>query len=172
MTQTFTELRNLIGTLDGSSLREYWPCSDTVTKLPKGAITQVCGAGKTEFVVEFLREHSGFRVAWIEPLLSIYPSGIIQRDVNLNRILFIEAGKEFPWVVQQVFKTSLFEVVILTSTIEDLKMLRRFQLAAEKAHASLILLSESFSNAWPVELQLKSSRNHGGRINVNVIRKR
>jgi hypothetical protein len=172
MTKTLIELRNLIGALDGSSLREYWPCIDPATKLPKGAITQVCGPGKTEFVVEFLKEHSGFRVAWIEPLLSIYPCGIFQRTVNLNRILFIEAGNAFPWVVQQVFKTSLFEIVILTSTIEDLKMLRRFQLSAEKAHASLILLSEAFSNAWPVALQLKSSRNDGGRINVNVIRQR
>ena len=172
MTQTFAELKNLIGTLEGSSLREDWPCSDTTMGLPKGAITQVCGAGKTEFVVRFLREHSGLRVAWVEPNLSIYPCGLLQRGINLNRVLFIEAGNEFPWVVQQVFKTSLFEIVILTSTIEDFKMLRRFQLAAEKAHASLIILSEAFSNAWPVALQLKSTRKQGGRINVDVIRKR
>jgi hypothetical protein len=172
MSQTFAELKDLYGTLDGSPLREYWSCSDTTIRLPKGAITQICGVGKTEFVVEFLREHSGFRVAWIEPNLSIYPCGIVQREVNLNRILFIEAGNEFPWVVQQVFKTSLFEVVILTSTIEDSKVLRRLQMAAEKAHASLILLSEGFSNAWPVALQLKSTRNHGGRVNVNLVRKR
>ena len=59
MTQTFAELKNLIGTLDGSSIREYWPCSDSTIGLPKGAIIQICGTGKTEFVVEFLREQTG-----------------------------------------------------------------------------------------------------------------
>ncbi|MBI3593688.1 MAG: hypothetical protein HY200_01895 [Nitrospirae bacterium] len=172
MTRTFSELKHLIGTLESSPLRETWPCPDTDTGLPKGAITEICGAGKTEFVVQFLREHSDLSVAWVEPDLSIYPTGLLQRKVQLNRILFIEAENEFPWVVQQLFKSNLFEIVILFSTLSDPKMLRRFQLSAEKAHASLILLSEVFSKGWPVALQLKSSRKEGGRIHVDLIRKR
>jgi len=172
MTLTFAELKNLVGTLDGSLLREEWPSSGTTTGLPKGAITEICGSGKTEFVVSFLREHSTLRVAWVEQTLSVYPCGILQRKVDLNRILFVEAGNEFPWVVQQLLKSNLFEIVVLFSAVENMKMLRRFQLSVEKAHVTLILLSEDLSNGWPVALQLRSSWKKGERINVEVIRKR
>jgi hypothetical protein len=172
MTRTFAQLKHLIGTLEGSPLREEWPCSDTAGGLPRGAITEICGPGKTEFIVKFLKEHLELRVAWVEPNLSIYPTGLLQRELRLDRILFVEAENEFPWVVQQLFKSNLFEIVILLSTLSDSKMLRRFQLSAEKAHASLILLSEAFSKGWPVALQLKSSRKEGGRVHVDLIRKR
>jgi hypothetical protein len=172
MGHTLSELRKLIGTLEGSTRREYWPWSDLPPGLPKGAITEVCGHGKTEFVVRFLKEQPEIRVAWIEPDLSIYPSGILQRAVNLDRVLFIEAGEAFPWAIHQVFKSNLFEAVVLSRSVDDLKLLRRFQLGAEKADASLILISDTPSNGWPVALQLHSSRDDGGRINIDVIRKR
>ncbi|HXN06326.1 MAG TPA: hypothetical protein VN944_04575 [Nitrospiria bacterium] len=172
MNQTVAALRTLIRTVEGSPLRDYWSCSGVAPGLPKGAITQVFGPGKTEFAVRFLREHPDLKVAWIEPTLSIYPSGILQRKVAMNRILFIESGKEFPWAVWQAVKSSLFEGVILTAAVDDLRLLRRFQLAVEKGGTSLILLSEYPSNSWPVALQLKSSRNQGGRINIDVIRKK
>ena len=172
MTQTVAQLRAFIGRVESSALREYWPCPDITPGLPKGAITQISGPGKTEFVVRFLREHPELKVAWIEPTLSIYPSGILQRAVNLNRILFIEAGEDCPWAIQQAFKSNLFATVILTSLVDDLKLLRRFQLAVEKAQASLILISENSSTAWPVALHLKSSRNPKGGIHIDVIRRR
>lgn len=34
--------------------------------IPIGAITELCGRGKTEFTVRFLAEHPEFTVAWIE----------------------------------------------------------------------------------------------------------
>jgi len=172
MKKDLSALRTLVETLGGSALREYWTAPGLATGLPRGAITQICGAGKTEFVARFLKAHRELKVAWIETPFSIYPSGLFQREVELDRILFIDPGEEFPWALQQVMKSGLFEVVILASPAQDLKMLRQFQLSAEKAHAALVLLSESLSGGWPVALQLQSSRNQGGRIQVDVIRKR
>ena len=161
------------GILNGLPLpkREAWTSPENAPGVPKGAITEICGAGKTEWVVRFLKEHPILRVAWIEPELSIYPPALFQRAIDPNRILFIEGGDETPWVIQQLFKSALFEIIILLSTLTDFKILRRFQLAAEKAGASLILLSETFSKGWPVALQLKILRKEGG-MTAEIIRKR
>lgn len=172
MAGSIEKLRAQIKTLGGSVSRETFSSSQVVKGLPRGAITQVCGPGKTEFAVLFLRDHPEFNAAWIEPAVSIYPCGILQRTVSLNRILFIEAGNEVPWVVGQVLKSGLFEVIVLSTLVTDLKLLRRFQLAAEKAHAAFILISEIRSAAWPIALQLESSRNQKGQLQIEVIRER
>ena len=165
-------LRAQIETLGDYVSRETLSSSQIVKGLPRGAITQISGPGKTEFAVLFLKDHPEFNAAWIESIASIYPCGILQRKVSLNRILFIEAGNEVPWVVGQVLKSGLFEVIILSSLVTDLKLLRRFQLATEKAHAALILISEIRSAAWPIALQLESSRNQKGQLKIEVIRER
>lgn len=166
-------LRAQIETLGGYVSRETLSSSQIVKGLPRGAITQISGPGKTEFAVLFLKDHPEFNAAWIESsVASIYPCGILQRKVSLNRILFIEAGNEVSWVVGQVLKSGLFEVIILSSLVTDLKLLRRFQLATEKAHAALILISEIRLAAWPIALQLESSRNQKGQLKIEVIRER
>jgi hypothetical protein len=63
-TLNLAELRAL---LSFQSQREFLPLVFFQgAGIPKGAITEISGFGKTEFVVQILSEHPVVRVAWIE----------------------------------------------------------------------------------------------------------
>ncbi|MCB0343015.1 MAG: hypothetical protein H6626_11300 [Pseudobdellovibrionaceae bacterium] len=155
---SLNELRELIGAQ--TFQRAWWPHSSLRSGIPQGAITQVAGAGKTEFVVRFLAENPQLRAAWVEKEFSIYPCGIIQRHVQLQRILFVEAGTvaQTIWSVLQILRSQLFQVVVADVPTPELKVLRRLQLASEKAGAALIMLDERLANAWPIQLQVSAYR--------------
>lgn len=68
---SLVELRSL---LSFTSHREFLPLiAFQAAGIPKGAITEISGVGKTEFVTQILGEHSDLRVAWVEKDLSISP---------------------------------------------------------------------------------------------------
>ncbi len=150
------ELKSLVGikapkeTFDFSLLHEG---------VPKGAITEVIGNGKTEFALALLAEHPETRVAWIEESLSVYPFGFLQRNVQLGRVLFVESGTETCWSALQVLKAQVFQIVVLYSESLGLSHLRKIQLAAEKSQAAVLWLTPESRALWPVSLQVQVSRN-------------
>jgi hypothetical protein len=187
-----SNLRELIAAVSFRP-RDHLPCPDLRSGIPVGALCEVSGPGKTEFVTRFLAANSEMRVAWIEDELSIYPNALLQRQVDLNRILFVEAGQDSYWSILQALRSQLFGTVIYSTTttgriggrerarlpqgvtgsstrlpgrfptrvptrLSD-KALRALQLAAEKSHASLILLSDESPDkpeaAWPISLRLR-----------------
>jgi hypothetical protein len=122
--------------------------------IPKGAVTCISGTGKTKLALRFLAENPSLDVAWVEERFSVYPTAILQRSVNLNRILFIEAGKETSWAVLQALKAQVFPVVILYAEDSDHKTLRRFQLLAEKAQTAVIWLTSTPKPYWAISLKI------------------
>jgi len=168
MSLALENLKSQLKALGGFYEREFLHNSNEEISIPKGAITQVVGPGKTEALVKFLAQSAPLKIAWIEDSLSIYPNAILQRQLNLNRILFTEAGKDYVWASLQILASSLFDVVILsldsTTQIKDLRTLRRLQLAAEKSKCSFILLVDQAIKAWPISLHLESLQNLGWRV--------
>lgn len=134
--------------------------------IPVGAITQVTGPGKTEGVAKFaaklMKDQPKLRLAWVENEISIYPCALSQRNLNLQNILFTEAGSNYVWATLQILASGLFEVVVLSlpfqhpKSLRDLKVLRRLQLASEKSKSSLIFLLDEPVNAWPISLHLEA----------------
>ncbi len=171
-----TSLENLssrIGALRGASAKESFHWSLVPSGLPRGAITEIAGSGKTELVMQFLAENPHVKAAWIEPVLSLYPCAVLQRQVALDRMLFNEAGKEVPWVTLQLLRSQLFHIVVLDAACSDFRALRRFQLATEKANCGLILLSNRLQRAWPISMQIRVQReDFQGHLAVTVVKQR
>jgi hypothetical protein len=153
--------------------------------LPQGALIEVSGApggGKTEVVLQILAQNPGVRVAWIEEELTVYPCRFPQSQVDLGRVLFVEGetAAENLWAVHQTVRSQLFGIVVahFSTPLQEME-LRRLQLAAERAQASVILLSETPAKrgTWPLSIQLSVTRNLStqvgrGILNVDVLKYR
>jgi hypothetical protein len=164
-------LEELKALVQRRTAKEVFACTSLPCGIPKGAITEISGAGKTEFALKLLAEHPELKVAWLEKSFSAYPFAFLQRKVALNRVLFVEAGEQVNWVTLQVLRAQLFSVVVVYSDSFDLKTLRRIQIASEKAQVSTIWLSNHPQNAWPISLQVKVQRESEG-ISSTIIKQR
>lgn len=169
--EELNRLRALIGKTDGSQAREYLNFSLLSPGFPKGRISEVTGVGKTEFIIKFLKENPELRVAWIEKEVSIYPCACVQKKASLKRILFIEAGSDYVWATLQALRSQLFKVVILSQALCDERTLKQLLIASERSHASLILLSERPTAAWPIALQIQVSKKDD-QVSFELLRKR
>ena len=142
--------------------RKNWSFSLLEGGLPQGALIEMSGLpghGKTEVVLKFLSENSQLRVAWVEENLTIYPCAFPQNQVSLNRVLFVETPR-YLWAVQQILRSQIFGVIVLSTAIEEEIVLRRLQLAAEQAQSSVILLCNlpKKEGTWPISVQLQIQR--------------
>jgi hypothetical protein len=127
--------------------------------LPRAALTEISGAhgsGKTALVLRFLAENPALRTAWVEDRLTAFPTAFPLQGVGLERVLFADAGKEVLWTALQALRSQLFEVVVVSGAFSVIE-LRRLQLGAEQAHATVLLLAEepTREGTWPILLQLE-----------------
>lgn len=169
---SIAELREKIGAIDGTWGKETHPFSLFAQGFPKGSVVEIFGPGKTEFLVKFLAENKGLRVAWIEPQITIYPFAFLQRDVDLSRILFVEADKENVWATLQILQAQIFQVVALSFQNFDDRNLRKIQLAAEKSQALVVLLNKESTASWVPSVQLHVERPLGLDFHVSALRRR
>lgn len=169
---TIEELRYMIAAKQGYHQRGFLHCPQLSDGLPRGAITQIFGFGKTEAAVQIIKNNPDLKAAWIEPHFELNPLAVAQRDVDLTRLLFAEAGEHMIWTCHQILKSQLFPIVVLKDAPMEDMVLRKLQLAAEKSQSSLVILTEQFSSSWPVSLMLKASRNEDHEIELSVLRKR
>lgn len=156
----------------------YFAASALPEGLRRGAITALSGAwggGKTQLVCQILAENPQVHAAWIETTWSLYPVALAQRGVALPRLLCVQARdqKRGLWAAHHALKSQVFGVVVLhcerASAIKDIE-LRRLQLAAEKSHSALILLSEKpLTQTWMLALQCHVEREQG-EVRVAVLR--
>ena len=166
---SLTELRELLQKTQPT--REWLKCSGVDRGLPKGAITEISGCGKTELVVRLLGENPGLRAAWVEQKFSIFPFAFLQRAVDLERILFVEGGVETEWSLLQILKSQAFPVVVAYLEKTDVRTLRRWQLTAEKSGAALVWLTQKPQSLWPVSLQIRVERSEAD-LHVQVLKRK
>lgn len=147
------ELRARIGALERKS-RESFPWSFLPGGMPRGALVEISGPGKTEAVARLLAENP-LPVAWVEAKFSLFPSGLRQHQVSLENIFFIESGKDAAWAAGTALRSQLFPLLVYSAPYGEERELRRFQLLAERANATMILLAKKPSLAWPISLSLE-----------------
>lgn len=153
------ELRARIGALTSRNT-ERLAFSLVPEGLPRGGLVEISGRGKTEAAVRFLAENP-LPAAWIEERFSLFPTALLQREVDPARILFLEGGKEAAWAAAQVLRSQLFPILIYSAPYGEERELRRFQLLSETAKTTMLLLRPQPSKAWPIALQL---RMEGGEL--------
>lgn len=160
-TLTLEELRARLGAR--KDRREILSFSACAEGLPRGALVEITGRGRTETVARLLAEHRDLSAAWIEESLSLFPPALAQRNVALDSIFFIEGGTQTAWAAGAALRSQLFPVVIYDAPYGEERELRRFQLLAEKSHSTMLLLGEDPVPAWPISLALKVE---AGRVRV------
>lgn len=167
------ELRQLIGSAQHLE-RERSDFTLFREGFPKGSIIEISGHGKTELVSLFLKEHPDMKVAWIEKELTINPYGLFQKGVKTENVLFIEAGKQLAWCINQALQSGCFQALVTNLDVDrstDEKDLRRYQLLSERCGAHFFLLSEDLHQSWVPNLQLKVSKKKIG-FNIETAKRR
>jgi hypothetical protein len=162
------ELRALVQT---KTQKEYISCSLLSSGIPVGAITEISGHGKTEFVLKILSENKEKKVAWVEENFSVFPFGFMQRRIDLNRVLFVEAAKDLDWVCVQILRAQIFGIVVIYTEDIELNQLRRIQLASEKSGVATLWLTHMARALWPVSLQIQVSKSDQ-QLGAHVLRQR
>lgn len=151
------ELRARLGAFDRHSPSENrLPYSRLPSGLPRGILVELTGPGKTESVAQLLAENAGLRAAWVESRFSLLPSAFLQRQVNLEKIFFVEGGKDSAWAAATILRSQLFPLVIYHAPYGEERELRRFQLLAERSATTMLLLGEKplEQSAWPIRMSL------------------
>lgn len=151
---TIKELKELLGAIHHQSL-ERTAFSLYPEGFAPGALTEISGLGKTEFLSEFLKEHPDFKAVWIESEITVNPQAFFQKGVHLKNILFIESKKDMSWCITQCLQSNCFQVVVGYGGVFKEKELRRFQLLCEKAKNHFFILSDKPHNSWVPHLQLE-----------------
>ena len=149
------ELRQLIGQRPTFPQAEVFACPQVTTGVPVGAITEVCGSGKTEFAAQFLATHRELPSVWVDQQHSVFPIALQQRQVNLQTLLFVEASSHLLWTLQQLLSSQLFKIIVAPQEFDNLKHLRRLQLNCESARCCLMLLGQQPSPTWPIALKIQ-----------------
>jgi len=165
---TLEQLKQLVQT---KTQARTIPFSLLASGLPCGAITEISGFGKTEFVLQFLKENKDFKIAWIEKNFSAYPFGFLQKEIDLNRVLFIEGHEDVDWCAYQVLRAQVFQSVVLYADDLELNALRRIQLESEKSQAVTVWLTNEVKTAWPISLRLAVEKGASA-LQVNVVKQR
>jgi len=150
------ELRARLGVFDSHFQREAFPYSRLSSGLPRGVLVELTGPGKTENVAQLLAENPGLRAAWVEQRFSLLPSALLQRRVNLEKIFFVEGGKDSAWAASSILRSQLFPLIIYHAPYGEERELRRFQLLAERSASTMILLRDQplEERAWPIRISL------------------
>ena len=171
MTASLQEVKEWIATHAGFRSAEYIRSSKFQPGVPRGSVTELSGTGKTEVVAQILAENPKCNVAWIEKELTVYPSALTQRKISLDRILFVESGRDLFWAANQVVRSQLFDLIVMDSDGEmDSRELRRLQLEASRTKTGIIWLSEEpRENGWNFSVQARVSRPG---FQVEVLRRR
>jgi hypothetical protein len=187
-------LREMTGVLKGEPEAESFRFSllesagaeaEGYAGVPRGALIEMSGAaggGKTEALLRLVSENPETRVAWVEERFTIFPSALPQHGVSLDRILFVEGkGANAIWVVHQLLRSQMFAIVVLgvgPGLLHDLRsdvVLRRLQLAAGKARATVVFLAESSLQGapWPISVQIQVRRStDNGEPVLNILKYR
>jgi hypothetical protein len=152
-------LKLVIGAVDVTIPREAWPASGLNEGVPKGAVVEILGPQKFEWLISFLKQNPELKIFWAEKTQSVLPTALSQRGIDLSRVSFGVLGEDCFVSLRKIIQSQVYEVILAPNLFKDLKMFRAFQLLTEKANNTLFLAgNKTPSTAWPIALQLEIMR--------------
>ena len=155
--EKITHLKGLIAEKEGRMSRDRLPSSSLVCGVPRGALVEVAGHARVEWVVSFLKENPTLKILWIENSFTLFPPALHQRGVDLDHFVFAEVGPDLFSCVRKALRSQVFECIISPSRYSEERIMKALQLLAEKANSTVILLSEDLQSSWPISLQFEVS---------------
>ena len=145
-------------------IQSLYPFSLLPGGIPKTGLIGIhgsLGSGKTEAVIQLLRENPTLKAVWIESEFTFYPQALCLHGISLDRILFLQSPKVF-WCVTQALRSQIFQIAILYHHAFSEIELRRLQILARQTQALILVLQENqkiLSQVhWPFFLEVESFR--------------
>lgn len=168
-------LRAQVGALDGTFQIETYKHQDLQVGVPKGAVVELLGPARYEFVAHFLAQQNQ-ACLWVQKDLSFFPTALFQRGIDLTKNVFVEAGNDVQWVLKQVLQSQIFPFIVGEDFAIQEKDLRKLQLLAERSGASFLHLCSDYRPSWVPMLTLNVEQRLGadGQLTFSsqVLRKR
>ena len=163
-------LKLLIGGLEQPVARESYPCSTLSLGIPKGAIVELLGPQKTEWLCHFLAENSQTNIFWVEKEQSVLPTALQQRGVDLSRVTFGLFGDDPTIKLRRVVQSQLYPIIVAPNEFSEIRIFKAFQLLTEKSNSVLFLLGKKEPClAWPITMQLEIHKR-GNDFKIEVIK--
>lgn len=156
---SFAVLKEKIGAIEGDKAFDYFRSSSIPRGVPKGAIIELMGTAKTEWLAHFFSENAEVRTFWIEDKLTLLPTALSQRGVNLANVCIAHAPENLFKAVRVALRSQVFHCLVLPFVFEEERELKALQLLTEKANATAFVLSQTRSSFWPITAQFEI--NHG-----------
>ena len=154
---TLIELREKIGQVKSLSEQMEFLVTDTVPGgVPRGVLCEIIGSARTEWILRLFKQNPSLNIFWAENQLTILPTAIHQRGIDLNRILMAETGENLFQSLRKALKSRLFDCVVLPGAIEDIKMLKALQLFARESNSCIFFLSKIAKISWAIHFQLEA----------------
>ena len=152
MRPSLIELREKLGKRMES--REFLICDSIPGGVPRGVICEVVGSARTEWTLNLLKQNPSLNTFWAEEQLTLLPTAVQQRGVELSRILMAEAGDQLFQSLRKALRSHLFDCVVLPGAIHEVKMLKALQLFARESNSAVIFLSKNAKQAWAIPFQV------------------
>lgn len=152
-------LKDLIAQQERQVSRDRFPASTISCGVLRGALTEISGTAKLEWVIQFLKENPTLKVFWLERDFSLFPPALYQRGLDPSRFIFAECKDEVFITLRKALRCQVFECIITPSVFKEEKILKALQLLAERANASVFLLSEELQSSWPISMQFEVHRS-------------
>jgi hypothetical protein len=122
-------------------------------------ICEITGSARTEWTLRLLKQNPSLNTFWAEEKLTILPTAIHQRGIDLTQILLAETGDLLFQTLRKALKSKLFDCVVLPGVIHEIKILKALQLFARESNAAVFFLSKAQKNAWAIPFQLQAEWN-------------
>jgi hypothetical protein len=139
--------------------------------LRAGQVLEVLGEGRGAWCIRFLQERTDLRAAWISAgRLDLFPMGIAQEGVNLDRILFLEQvpSDQGMDILLNVLRSGLFGAMIFEKELlprhrQDVQI-RKMQIVAEEAGSLMLLLSGRPTDSFGVQVRVETDGSGEARV--------
>ena len=162
------EIKEKLNLINRTDHREFLTCDLISEGVPRGVLCEITGSARTEFILTLLKQNPHLNTFWAEEHLTILPTAIHQRGVNLERILMAETGEMLFQSLRKALKSRLFDCVVLPGAIEEVKMLKALQLFARESNAYVFFLSKILKSVWAIPFQVETEWENG--INSVVVK--
>jgi hypothetical protein len=152
-----TEIRLKLGQFQsGTQEKDFAPCEGIPQGVPRGVLCDITGPARTEWILKFLINNKTLNTFWAEEQLTLFPTALQQRGIDLNKILMVETDKNLFKALRKALKSKLFDCIVLPGSIHDTKMLKALQLFARESNAFVFSLSKETKTAWSIPFQIEA----------------
>jgi hypothetical protein len=149
---------------------------------PQGALTEILmprqGIGALRLLMPALAQlsHGERWVCWVAPPHVPYAPALVAAGVDLSRVLLVHprARQDGLWAVEQSLRSGRCGAVLAWPTLDDSRVMRRLQLAAEAGDAlGFLFRSQRFvQRPSPAALRIQLDTCVDGNLSVSILKRR